>query len=140
MKAKKEAKEEAGEYEVEKIVDDDVQGNSKRFFVKWKGYPDDQNTWEPKKNLAHAADLLKEYEATKEKETKKPGPKKAAAAAAAPATEKKAAPAKKGPAKKGPAKKAAPVKKASHVKKAAVAKTAGVAARPGRRAGRPKRH
>lgn len=135
MKAKNEAKEEAGEYEVEKILDDDVQGNSKRFFVKWKGYPDDQNTWEPKKNLAHAADLLKEYEATKEKETKKPGPKKAAAAAAAPATEKKAA-----PAKKGPAKKAALVKKASPVKKAAVVKTAGVAARPARRAGRPKRH
>lgn len=100
-KPKVETEEPAGEeYEIEEIVDSGVDAVTKQvlFLVKWKGYGEEENTWEPKKNLAQAKELLREYEAAKKKETKtaKRGPKPA--------------PAKKAPAKaaaKAPAKKAA---------------------------------
>ena len=47
------------EYDIESILD--IQGSLKRkryiksdlkFLVKWKGYDDNQNTWEPEKNLS----------------------------------------------------------------------------------------
>lgn len=73
-------------------------GKSTQYLVKWKGYNDSDNTWEPKSNLAHAAQLVKEYEATITGDKKKaapakktPGPAKKAATPA----KKKAAPAKK---------------------------------------------
>lgn len=31
------------------------------YFVKWKGYPHSQNTWEPRENLANAPAKLKEW-------------------------------------------------------------------------------
>src|SRR5258708_15367161 len=31
-----------------------------QYFVKWKGYPKSDNTWEPAQNV-HAPDLLKKY-------------------------------------------------------------------------------
>jgi transposase InsO family protein len=54
------------EYVVEKIIDRRavVDGDSDEFeyFVKWKDYPDSDNTWEPLSNLSGAADLLSDYE------------------------------------------------------------------------------
>ncbi|KAL1864356.1 hypothetical protein Daus18300_007780 [Diaporthe australafricana] len=108
------------EYEVEKILDSEKDAKSKQalFLVKWKGYGEEENTWEPKTNLMHAKDLLKEYEAANKEEaagTKEAKKEKAAA--------KKSAPVKKAPAK-DPAK-----------------KPAGKAAGPGRPGrGRPKRN
>lgn len=75
------------------------------FLVKWKGYGEEDNTWEPRTNLTNAKELLKEYEATKKKEEKA-----AKAAKKGTASAKKSAPAKKVPAKaaaKTPGKKAA---------------------------------
>lgn len=90
----KEATEDAPEYEVEKILDQDIDNKLKShmYLVKWKGYDDSDNTWEPRKNLTHAAELLKEFEAARKTEKKrapapkntvaaKKGPKKAAAIA-----------------------------------------------------------
>ena len=44
-------------YNVEKIVD----GPNERdeFFIKWEGYPDSENTWEPRFNLPE--DMIGEY-------------------------------------------------------------------------------
>ena len=44
-------------YQVEKIVDGP--NDKSQFFIKWEGYPDDQNTWEPLENLPE--DMVGEY-------------------------------------------------------------------------------
>lgn len=66
------------EFEVERIDDHKVKGKTTLFYVKWKGYSDEENTWEPKSNLVHAAELLKEYEASAEEAKADPAPRKAA--------------------------------------------------------------
>jgi hypothetical protein len=40
------------------------------YCVKWKGYPDSDNTWEPKKNLKHALELVRQFDAKKKSQTK----------------------------------------------------------------------
>ena len=47
-----------GIYEVEKIIAKKKFGNSWRFLVKWTGYEDFDNTWEPLKNVRHLKDLI----------------------------------------------------------------------------------
>jgi hypothetical protein len=61
------------EWEVEKIVRSEiisytrrVSGRNKRFrelryFVKWKGCQEDENTWEPPEHLDHAKDLVDSF-------------------------------------------------------------------------------
>ena len=54
--------EEKEEYIVEKIVDHRTNKKGKlEYFLKWKGFPDDQNTWEPANHL-NAPAMIKEYE------------------------------------------------------------------------------
>ena len=35
------------------------------YLVKWVGYPESSNSWEPKSNLAHAPDVVKDWERRK---------------------------------------------------------------------------
>ena len=61
------------EWEVEKIVKSEVisyvrkvRGRNKRFrelryFVKWKGCAEDENTWEPPESLQHAQRMVEEF-------------------------------------------------------------------------------
>src|SRR5258707_11343798 len=50
------------EYEVEHLVNHRRHGTSQtlQYFVKWKGYPESDNTWESVRDI-HAPDLLKKY-------------------------------------------------------------------------------
>jgi hypothetical protein len=50
------------EYEVERIIKHRQFGRTKKrhYLIKWKGYPDSDNTWEPEDNV-HAPDLVKQY-------------------------------------------------------------------------------
>lgn len=34
-------------YEIERIVDKRARGDRVEYLIKWRGYPDSQNTWEP---------------------------------------------------------------------------------------------
>lgn len=47
-----------GVYEVESILGKKKAGRSWKFLVKWKGYQDFDNTWEPLKNVRHLTDLI----------------------------------------------------------------------------------
>jgi len=39
------------EYTVEKILDKRTRGGKTEYLIKWEGYPDSENTWEPDENL-----------------------------------------------------------------------------------------
>ncbi|GAA5975957.1 hypothetical protein JCM21900_003910 [Sporobolomyces salmonicolor] len=43
------------EFVVEAIVDEKGKGARRRFLVKWEGYPDSDNTWEPLANVEDTA-------------------------------------------------------------------------------------
>ena len=50
------------EYKVERIVNHRRHGWARRlqYLIKWKGYPESDNTWEPA-NQVHASELIKLY-------------------------------------------------------------------------------
>jgi hypothetical protein len=50
------------EYEVERIISHRLQGRSKtlQYLIKWLGYPDADNTWEPAHQI-HAPEMIKAY-------------------------------------------------------------------------------
>jgi hypothetical protein len=54
------------EYEVESIVDSRIVSQNskivKQYFVKWKGFPHSQNTWEPIGNLTGCRALVERFE------------------------------------------------------------------------------
>lgn len=62
------------EYVVERIVDKRVNKSGKtEYFLKWKGFPESENTWEPEENC-DCVDLIAAFEAkskTTDKKTKR---------------------------------------------------------------------
>ena len=49
------------EYEVERIVDHRIVRTGVHYLVKWTGWPEESNTWEPEKNLANCKQMLRNY-------------------------------------------------------------------------------
>src|ERR1700731_2177777 len=46
------------EYGVEKILDGWLWRKQKQYLMKWQGYPDSENTWEPATGLKHAPEAV----------------------------------------------------------------------------------
>jgi hypothetical protein len=49
------------EYEVEAILDSKISRSRLFYLVKWKGYPDSDNSWEPEIHVQHATDLVEKF-------------------------------------------------------------------------------
>jgi len=60
------------EFTVERILDKRIRNSKVEYLIKWEGYPDTENTWEPQENL-DCPDIISAYEekAQKKKEEKK---------------------------------------------------------------------
>ena len=48
-------------FEVEKILSERILRNNKMYLVKWKGFSEDENTWEPIENLQGCERILAKY-------------------------------------------------------------------------------
>jgi len=60
-------------YTVEKILDKRMRNGKVEYFLKWKGYCDLYNSWEPEENL-NCEEFLKEFEEKLKQEMKKTQP------------------------------------------------------------------
>ena len=51
------------EYEVEKILDSKRTGRNKKlhYLIRWKGYLEAHDTWEPEDNVKHAQESIKQF-------------------------------------------------------------------------------
>ena len=50
------------EYEVEKIVRHKFNKKGKlQYLIRWKGYDESHDTWEPMENLNNSSDLVRHY-------------------------------------------------------------------------------
>jgi hypothetical protein len=52
---------EEGTYYVERVLDSRRRGGRDEYYVKWEGFSDSENTWEPIENLSGATDAIADF-------------------------------------------------------------------------------
>ena len=58
-------------YTVERVCDDRMRGGVRYFLVKWAGYSESENTWEPEENLRNCRHFIDDYLERKKSKSKK---------------------------------------------------------------------
>ena len=48
-------------YEVEEVLDSQLKRGKLEYLVKWSGYTDDHNTWEPESNLNNSKEAINDF-------------------------------------------------------------------------------
>ena len=56
-----ETEDEPVEWEVDKILDYKIIGRTPKWLVRWKGYPLDEASWEPKESFKNAQETLQDF-------------------------------------------------------------------------------
>ena len=51
----------SSEYEVEEVLDSQLKRGKLEYLVKWSGYTDDHNTWEPESNLNNSNEAINNF-------------------------------------------------------------------------------
>ena len=59
---------EEDDFQVEKILKKRIKNGKIEYYLKWLGYSDDDNTWEPKDNL-NCPELIEEFEREQERKS-----------------------------------------------------------------------
>jgi chromobox protein 5 len=71
---------------VERVLDTRICRRRRMFLVKWKNFPDTENTWEPAENLDHCHDILTEF-LSRNQPTSRPNRRRAPPVSPKPKTE-----------------------------------------------------
>ncbi|RWS22915.1 Chromobox-like protein 3 [Leptotrombidium deliense] len=53
------------DYKIERILDKRVRGGNVEYFLKWEGYDESHNSWEPQQNLTDADHLIAMFESNR---------------------------------------------------------------------------